>query len=163
MSPMRPARGPTVSTKGMTWIDRKWDTCCDFGLWPLPWPWSGILKVSFWKSCISAMAGPINMEFIKGMWVDWMLDSLFDLELWLWPWIFKVRFWKKPYHWYGRTDWQGMKGIWADRTSDPLCDFEFLRHPWPWPWILDVKFWRKKTMSQEMEGRLKWNERGASQ
>ena len=35
---------------------------CDFEVWPYPWPWPWILKVKFWKRCISGMGGLINME-----------------------------------------------------------------------------------------------------
>ena len=48
-------------TKGM-WVNRMLDPHCDFELWPHPWPWPLIFKVKFWKSRISGMGGPIDME-----------------------------------------------------------------------------------------------------
>ena len=62
----------------------------------------------------------------------------------------------KPYHMNNGADWHGTKGMWIDWKWDKLCGFEFL--PDPWPWILKVKL--KKTVSQEWQGSLTWNERG---
>ena len=42
----------------------------------------------------------------------------------------------------GRADWHGTKGMWVDRMSHPLCDFQRSPHPWTWPWIFKVKFWK---------------------
>ena len=51
-----------VGTDGM-WVDWMLDPCCDFQCSPLPWPWSWIFKVKFWKkSRISGMGWPIDME-----------------------------------------------------------------------------------------------------
>ena len=49
-------------TKGM-WVDRMLHPLCDFQLWPHPWPWPWIFKVKFWKSRISGMGWPIDMEW----------------------------------------------------------------------------------------------------
>ena len=79
------------------WIDRMLDPCCDFQCPPHTWLWPSIFKVKFWKSCISGMGGPIDMEW-KRVWVDRMLHPLCDFQIWPqpwpWPWIFKVKFWK---------------------------------------------------------------------
>ena len=48
-------------TKGM-WVDRMLHPHCDFQHSPHPWPWPWIFKVKFWKSCISGMGWPIDME-----------------------------------------------------------------------------------------------------
>ena len=48
-------------TKGM-WVDWMLDPCCDFQLWPHPWPWPLIFKVKFWKSRNSGIGCPIDME-----------------------------------------------------------------------------------------------------
>ena len=89
--------------------------------------WSWIFNVKLGYSCIPGMGGPTDMEhgtkgydldlgfsrsnfeiavsqewearltWKKGMWVDRMLNSHCDIELWPhpwpWPWIFKVNFW----------------------------------------------------------------------
>ena len=48
-------------TKGM-WVDRMLGPCCDFqrSRQPRPWPW--MFRVKFWKSRISGMGWPIDME-----------------------------------------------------------------------------------------------------
>ena len=48
-------------TKGM-WVDRMLDPCCDFKHSPHPWRWPWIFKVKFWRSRISGMGWPIDME-----------------------------------------------------------------------------------------------------
>ena len=48
-------------TKGM-WVDRMLDPCCDFQFSPQPWPWPWIFMGKFWKSRISGMGWPIDME-----------------------------------------------------------------------------------------------------
>ena len=50
--------------KGM-WIDRMLHPLYDFQHSPHPWPWPWIFKVKFWKSHISGMGWPIDME-LKG-------------------------------------------------------------------------------------------------
>ena len=87
----------------------------------------------------------------KGMWVDGMLDSHCDFELWPhpWPWppgldlgfsrsIFEIAVSQERGGW---GDQQGTKGIWVDRMLYLLCGLG----PWLWPWILKVKL--KKTNS----------------
>ena len=77
-------------TKGM-WVDRMLHTLCDFQLWPQPWPWPWIFKVKFWKSHISGMGWPIDMEW-KGCesiecWTCVMTFNVpltHDLDLGLW-------------------------------------------------------------------------------
>ena len=51
-------------TKGM-WVDRMLHPLCDLKRSPHPWPWPWIFKVKFWKSHISVMGWPIDME-LKG-------------------------------------------------------------------------------------------------
>ena len=48
-------------TKGM-WINRVLHPLCVFQHSPHPWPWPWIFKVKFWKSRISGMGWPIDME-----------------------------------------------------------------------------------------------------
>ena len=48
-------------TKAM-WIDRMLHPLCDFQHSPHPWPWPWIFEVKFWKSHISGMGWPIDME-----------------------------------------------------------------------------------------------------
>ena len=48
-------------TKRM-WIDRVLHPLCVFQHSPHPWPWPWIFEVKFWKSHISRMGWPIDME-----------------------------------------------------------------------------------------------------
>ena len=50
--------------KGM-WVDGMLRPLCDFQRSPHPWPWPWIFKVKFWKSRISGIGRPIDME-LKG-------------------------------------------------------------------------------------------------
>ena len=43
------------------------------------------------------------------------------------------------YPWSGVANWHGTKGMWVNRKSNPLCDFELWPHPWPW--TFKVKLW----------------------
>ena len=61
---LRNGRADWHGTKGM-WIDRMLHLLCDFQRSPHPWPWPWIFKVKFWKSHISGMGWPIDME-LKG-------------------------------------------------------------------------------------------------
>ena len=61
---LRNGRADWHGTKGM-WIDRMLHLLCDFQRFPHPWPWPWIFKVKFWKSHISGMGWPIDME-LKG-------------------------------------------------------------------------------------------------
>ena len=92
---LRNERTDWHGAKGMR-VDRMLHPLCDFQRSPHPWPWAWIFKVKFWKSRISVMGWPIDMES-KG-WVDRMLEPCFDFQCpphpWPWPLIFKVKFWK---------------------------------------------------------------------
>ena len=58
------------------------------------------------------------------------------------------------------ADWHGIKGVWVDKMLDPCCDFSCPPQPW-----LGLGFSRsnfEKVVSQECNGRLKWNERDVS-
>ena len=108
------------------------------------WPWRWILKVKFWKCCISGMEGPIDMER-KGCesigccthFVTFNVPLTHDLDLGL-----SRSNLKKSYLRDEMADWHGIKGMWVNRILDPCCDFKCPRHPWPWPWIFKVKFWK---------------------
>ena len=43
-------------------VDKVLGPRCDFQLSPHPWPWPWIFKVKFWKSLISGIGWPIDME-----------------------------------------------------------------------------------------------------
>ena len=68
----------------------------------------------------------------KGMWVDRMLDSHCDFEIWPHPWpIFSnscISGMGGPIN----MEWKGYESI----GCDLLCDLEL----WLWPWILKVKY-----------------------
>ena len=61
---LRNGRADWHGTKGM-WMDRMLHPLCDFQRSPHLWPWPWIFKVKFWKSHISGMGWPIDME-LKG-------------------------------------------------------------------------------------------------
>ena len=106
----RNGRADWHGMKGM-WVDRMLHTLCDFQLWLQPWPWPWIFKVKFWKSRISGMGWPIDMES-KGC----------ELECWTHVVTFNVHLFRE----------------------------------------LDLGFSRsnlEKAISQEWDGRLTWNER----
>ena len=108
------------------------------------WPWPWIVKVKFWKYCISGMEGPIDMER-KGCesigcythFVTSTFPSPMTLTL-----DFQGQILKKSYLRNGMADWYGIKAMWIDRMLDPCCDFKWPPHPWPLPWIFKVKFWK---------------------
>ena len=119
------------------WVDRKSDPLCDFRLWSDPWPWSLILMVRLWKSCISGVKGSIDIEQ-KGP-VNSMLDPL------LWPWVKTLtldcqdQILKKLYPSSRVANWHGRKRMWVNKKFDQLYDFELWHHPWTWLWIFNVK------------------------
>ena len=49
-------------TKGI-WVNKMLDSSCDFQRSLHPWPWPWIFKVKVWKSLISRMGWPIDMEW----------------------------------------------------------------------------------------------------
>ena len=59
---LRYGRANWHGMKGM-WVDRMLHPLCDFQLWPQPWPWPLIFKFKFWKSRISGMGWPIDIEW----------------------------------------------------------------------------------------------------
>ena len=61
---LRNGRADWHGAKGM-WVDRMVHPLCDFQRSPQPWHWPWIFKVKFWKSRISGMGWPIDME-LKG-------------------------------------------------------------------------------------------------
>ena len=73
-------------TKEM-WVAWMLDPCCDFQLWPRPWPWLWIFNVKFWNSCIPWVWGLIDMErkgFESiGCYTCYVCSS-FDLDLGFW-------------------------------------------------------------------------------
>ena len=53
-----------------------------------------------------------------------------------------------------------LQGMWVNRKSDPLCDFELWPHLWPWPSIFKVKFWKSciSGMGGSIDIERKWCE-----
>ena len=91
--------------------------------------------------------GRADWHGTKETWVDRMLDTHCDFELWPhpWPWPlnFKVKFWKSRNSAMGCQIDMERKGCESvDRMLDSPCDFELWPHPWPWPLIFKVKFWK---------------------
>ena len=59
---LRNGRADWHGTKAM-WINRMLHPLCDCQHSPHPWPWPWIFKVKIWKSRISGMGWPIDMEW----------------------------------------------------------------------------------------------------
>ena len=144
---LRNGRADWHGTKAM-WIDRMLHPLCDCQHSPHPWPWPWIFKVKIWKSRISGMGWPIDMEW-KGCesigcythFVTLNVHFTHDLDL---------RFSRSNFEnavsqeWEGRLTWHETKGIWVDRMLDPCCDLQCSPLPWPWPWIFKVKLWKSR-------------------
>ena len=90
--------------------------------------------------------GRADWHGTKGMWVDRMLHSLCDFQLWPqswpWPWIFKVKFWKRCISWMGWPIDMESKGCESIECLTHVVTFNFPHHTWPWPCIFKVKFWK---------------------
>ena len=138
----RNGRANWHGTKWM-WVDRMLHPLCDFQCPPHPWPWPWIFEVKFWKSRISGMGWPIDME-LKGCesiecWihvVTFNAHLTHDLDLGLSRSNFENAV---SQEWEGQLIW-----MWVDRMLHPLCGFQLWPHPWPWPWIFKVKFWKSR-------------------
>ena len=141
---LRYGRADWHGTKGV-WVDRMLHLLSDFQRSPHPWPSPWIFKVKFWKSCISGMGWPIDME-LKGCesikcWthvVTFNVHLTHDLDLG----FSRSNSLKMLYLRNGRPDWHGTKGMWVDRMSHQLFDFQPWLQRWPWTWIFKVKFWK---------------------
>ena len=142
---LRNGRADWHGTKAM-WIDRMLHPLCDCQHSPHPWPWPWIFKVKIWKSGISGMGWPIDMEW-KGCesigcythFVTLNVHFIHDLDL---------RFSKSNFEnalsqeWERRSTWN--ETIRVDRMLDPCCDFQCSPLPWLWPWIFMVKLWKSR-------------------
>ena len=73
----------------------------------------------------------------KGLWVDRMLDTHCDFELWPqpWPWplIFRVKFWKSHNSGMGCSIDMELKGCESTECWTHVVTFQLWPHPWPWP------------------------------
>ena len=79
-----------------TWNERDMSR---WGVIPTLWPWAMTLTLDFQGQILKMLYlrnGRADWHGTKGTWVDRMLDSHCDFELWPhpwpWPWIFKVNF-----------------------------------------------------------------------
>ena len=141
---LRNGRADWHGTKGM-WVDMMLHPLGDFQRYPHPWPWPWIFKVNYFKSRISGMEWPIDMEWkgcdcesieFRTHVVTFNVHLTHNLDL-----GFTRSNFENAYLRNGRADWHGTKGMWVDRMLHPLCDLQLWRQPWPWPWIFKVKFW----------------------
>ena len=159
---LRNGRADWHGTKGM-WINRMLlHPLCDFQRSPHPWPWPWIFKVKFWKSHISGMGWPIDME-LKGCESKecWTHAVTFNVHLThdLYLGFSRSNFEKVAFQ-NGMADWHGTKRMWIDRVLHPLCVFNI-----PLTHDLDLGFSRsnfEKVISQEWDGRLTWKEKDMS-
>ena len=83
---LRNGRTSWHGTKGIR-VDRMLDSHCDLEIWPQPWPWPSIFKVSFWNSCVWGTGGLINMERKGYEWIGCYTNYVtlsydFDLGFW---------------------------------------------------------------------------------
>ena len=136
---LRNVRADWHATKEM-WIDKMLHPLCDFQLWPQSWPWPWIFKVKFWKSRISGMGWPIDMEW-KGYesiecWthvVTFNVHLNHDLDIGFSRSNVSIAIYRKARAHRHRT-----KAILVDRVLYLLCGLQL----WHWPWIFEVKFWK---------------------
>ena len=160
---LRNGRAFWHGTKEM-WVARMLHPLCDLQRSPHPWPWPWIFKVKFWKSHISGMGWPIDME-LKGCesrecWtyvVTFNVHLTHDLDLGF-PWsnFEKVLF----YEWDGRLTWNQREGCESIECWTHVVTFNV--HPFH---DLDLGFWRsnfEKFLSQEWDDWLTWSERHGS-
>ena len=159
---LRNERADWHGTKGM-WIDRMLHPLCDFQHSPHPWPWPWIFKVKFWKSHISGMGWPIDMELKGCESIEcWTHAVTFNGHLtlshpWPLPWIFKVKFWKSRISGMGWPIDMERKGC-----ESIGCYIYFVTFNVHLTHDLDLGFSRsnfENAVSQEWKGRLTWNER----
>ena len=124
---LRNGRADWHGTKGM-WVDRMLLPLCDFQHSPHPWPWPWIFKVKFWKSRITGMGWPIDMES-KGCesiecWthvVTFNFDLKHDLDL---------GFSRSNFEFAVTQEWEGWL-TWNKRG----CELDMiLDAQWDWPW-----------------------------
>ena len=157
---LRNGRADWHGRKGM-WINRMLHPLCDFQRSPHPWPWPWIFKVKFWKSRISGMGWPIDMEG-KGCasigcythLVTFKVHFTHDLEL-----GFSRSNFENAVSQGGQIDVE-RKGFESTECWTHVVTFNVhLFHD------LDLGFSRsnfEKVVPQEWDGRLTWNERDVS-
>ena len=105
---LRNGRADWHGTQGM-WIDRMLHLLCDFQRSPHPWPWPWIVMVKFWKSHISGMGWPMDME----------LMGCESIECWTHAVIFNVHLTHDLYFGFSRSnfekvEWEG-RSTWNER------------------------------------------------
>ena len=118
---LRNGRADWHGTKGI-WVNRIIHLLCDFQLWPQPWPWPWIFKVKFWKSHISGMGWPFDMEGrdVSRLNVGPMLWlSTFTSPMTL-TFDFQGQILKKLYLRNGMADWHGTIGMWVGRMLESV-------------------------------------------
>ena len=67
---------------------------------------------------------------------------------------FQCQILKKTYPRNGMANGHGTKGMWVDRTLDPLCDLEV----WPWPKIFKVRYWKSHISGIGWSIDMEWKE-----
>ena len=159
---LRNERADWHGMKGM-WIDRMLHPLCDFQRSPHPWPWPWIFKVKFWKSHISGMGWPIDME----------LKGCESVECWTHAVTFNGHLTHDLYLGFSRSnfekvvsqEWDG-RLTWNEKGCESIgCCIYFVTFNVHLTHDLDLGFSRsnfENAVSQEWEGRLTWNEKDLS-
>ena len=136
-------------------IGMEWKGCGSMGCWAhyvvlnfdLTYDLSLGFSMSNFEIAVYVRSRKAYWHGTKGTWVDRMLDTLCDLELWLhpWPWpgIFKGEFRNCRISEVGGSIDMEQKGC-GSTGCWPLCDLKLPPHTWPRPWIFKVKFWNSR-------------------
>ena len=132
--------------------------CCDFQCPPHPWPWPWILKVKFWKCCISGMGGPIDMEGKGCESIECCTHVVtFNPHPWPWPWIFKVKFWKCCISGMAVLIDMEQKGCESIGCNTHFVTINFdLNHDFDLGFSRKVKFWKSRISGMGWRIDMEW-------
>ena len=104
---LRNGRADWHGTKGM-WVGRMLHPLCHFQRSPHPWPLTWIFKVKFWKSRISGMRWPIDME----------LKGCESIECWTYVVTFNVHLTHELHLGFSRSNFENaVSQEWDDRLT----------------------------------------------
>ena len=158
---LRKGRADWHGTKGM-WVDRMLHPLCDFQRSPHPWPWPRIFKVKFWKSHISGMGWPIDMELRGCEWVECLTHVVtFNVHL---THDIDLGFSRSNFENAVSQEHEG-RLTWNERDvsrKDVTPTFWLSTLTSTMTLTLDFQGQILKKSYQEWDGRLTWNERDVS-
>ena len=148
--------------KGM-WVDRMLHPLCDFQRSPHPWPWPWIFKVKFWKSHISGMGWPIDMELKGCESIEcWTLVVTFNVHL---THDLDLGFSRSNFENAVSQEWEG-RLTWNEKRCESIgCYTHFVNLNFHLNHGLDLGFSRsnfEKVVTQEWDGQLTLDEKGVN-